>query len=214
MQTYRNQLIQLLADLKLRKPAEREPALQTFFEAHPDLITRPHYIHSKVVLSKLAIGSWRTDFAYINPQSGFHMLYLIEIEDPEKDIFTASDDQFTADFNHALQQVHDWMSWTASNRDYIQQVYGDLDKQFSGNEQGFLIARGVLIYGRREQTGLNPIRAERWRQKKEAELASKVEIMTYDGLMERNLPAFRADQRTEFDCTTYAYGRRAFRKKL
>jgi hypothetical protein len=140
-------------------------------------------------------------------------LYLIEIEDPQKKIFTSANN-FTESFNKALQQVHDWMSWAAKNRDYFLQLYGDLEHQFGGNEQSMLFARGVLVYGRREQVEQNVIRRERWSQKKANELSTRVEVMTYDGLIERNLPAFAASHRTEFDCTAYAYGARAFHRKV
>ena len=41
-----------------------------------------------------------------------------------------------------------------------------------------------------------------------------MEIMTYDGLVERNLPAFAADERGPFDPLCYSYGVRTFTEKL
>jgi len=212
MPSFKDQLYQAMEDVQALPPIDQEPLLQRFFERNPHLVTRGEYLNPKAVISKLPIGNRTTDFAYIHPTSGPHHIYLIEIESSSKRIFT-NEDEFTASFNHALQQAHDWLAWSAMNRDYFRQLYNDAACRFEDvRNGGMLFPRGVLIYGRRAETQRNPVRNDRWRQRKQSE--KHVDIMTFDGLIERNPPVFAADERGPSDPLCFSYGGRTFTEKL
>ena len=212
MPNFRDQLYQVMETVKALPGVDQEPLLQSFFERNPHLLTRGEYLNPKAVISKLPVGNRTTDFAYIHPTSGPHHVYMIEIESSSKQIFTTND-EFMASFNHSLQQVHDWLAWSATNRDYFRQIYNDAACRFEGVDNGgMLFPRGVLVYGRREEILKNPIRQDRWRQKKQSE--AYVDIMTFDGLIERNPSAFALDERGQFDPLCFSYGGRTFTEKL
>ena len=167
-----NRLIALLNS----NPAE--PEMQTFFEKNTSALTNHEYLLGNRFIRKFPLGTdFVTDFAYVNPMSGRCFIWLIEIESPQKNIFT-SGDAFTATFNQALQQVRDWMSWCARNQAALRDQLEPLRKE-SGDSIMSYVARGKLIYGRRNEIS-NQKRIERW----ESLIADNtmIEIRTYDGI--------------------------------
>ncbi|EIA3182955.1 TPA: Shedu immune nuclease family protein [Vibrio parahaemolyticus] len=164
-----------LIDLVDKKPLEQP--VQEFLEKNPAAICGANYVLGRCVISKLPLGNeYKTDFAYVNPQSGCTFLHLVEIEKPDKSIFTKND-EFTKEFNQALQQVNDWLFWCANNSQYLYDFFEPL-RQKSGDSIGYYNARGLLIYGRNSEIN-NVRRKERWSQKTREN--NFIEIRTYDG---------------------------------
>lgn len=164
--------------LSLLHAQPTEAGAQSFFEANTSALTGSGYFLGDCLIRKFPLGTdFITDFAYVNPMSGRCLIWLIEIESPQKNIFTGGD-AFTATFNQALQQVRDWMSWCWHNQ---QALRGQLEplRQRSGDSIMNYIARGKLIYDRRHEIS-NQRRLERW----ESLIADNtmIEIRTYDGI--------------------------------
>ncbi|MBS0984514.1 Shedu anti-phage system protein SduA domain-containing protein [Gluconobacter cerinus] len=198
--SFYNQFFDLITSNEFRESNNRESQVHQFFERNPELIvTDNRYVSPGTVISKLPVHNWVSDFAYINPTSGFHYLFLIEIEDPLKNIFNRND-EFSQEFNHALQQVHDWLRSLRFGDEYLSRLYQDAHDQFNNNPDfrcdspAPLVGKGKLIYGFRAEFQDNPIRRERWQQKKEAE-SQHVDIFTYDGLFEKNRYLFQREDR-------------------
>lgn len=211
-ETVRQRFLALLDNIETLGKAAREPLVQKFFEENPGIISGPDYINPNAVISKLQIStSFVSDFAYIQPTSGAHYVHLVEIEDPTKNIFTRQD-QFTEAFNHAIQQVHDWIATLQRDNDYLEQVLDDAQSQFGQAESYSLVVRGQLYFGRRAEIN-NPIRRDRWQQRVRAE-STFIKIRTYDGLMERSNPAFSQISREYGDPHCYSYSERKFHQKI
>ncbi|QNN78042.1 DUF4263 domain-containing protein [Pseudoxanthomonas mexicana] len=161
-----------------------EPDVQNFFEKFPEGLTGSIYLLGNVVIRKFKLGAdYIPDFAYVQPMSGRTYMHLVEIESPKKNIFTQND-EFTKEFNQALQQVRDWMQWVHQNSQTLMQQIeplrvGNYDTLYNP------IARGTLIFGRRGETEANQRRRERWAGIKD-QCASQVSIYSYDGIAEAN----------------------------
>lgn len=155
-----------------------EPQMQEFFEINPIAISGPIYLLAKSVIRKFPLGrDWVTDFAYLHPTSGHCYLWLVEIESPQKKIFN-KDDSLTAEFNHALQQTRDWLSWCSSNRDAIRSQIEPL-KRIGGDVFFDAVPRAKLIYGRREEINTT-LRESRWKSIQDSHPFTQ--IRTYDGI--------------------------------
>lgn len=156
-------------------PEERD--CQNFFESNVGAICGSGYFMGNAVIRKFPLGTdYVTDFSYVNPQSGRCFVYLVELESPSKSIFTKND-QFTQDFNQALQQVNDWLIWCSKNRESLNQQLEPLRRK-SGDAITMYAPRGILIYGRSAE--INSIqRQDRWTAKTEEN--HHIQIRTYDG---------------------------------
>ncbi|CZF82788.1 hypothetical protein GCE9029_03440 [Grimontia celer] len=198
-----NDLINLVDKEPLEQP------VQEFLEKCPSAICGTKYIMGNCVISKLPLGNeYKTDFAYINPQSGYTFLHLVEIEKPGKSIFTQSD-EFTKEFNQALQQVNDWIYWCSNNSGYLYNLLEPL-RQRSGDSVGYYNARGLLIYGRSSEIN-NIRRKERWAQKTTEN--NFIEIRTYDGFA-REMNSFLPPNNLYNEVIdTYHYVQREFKLK-
>lgn len=163
-----------------------EPTIQSYLENHPQSLVANKHILGNVVVRKLPLGrDLVTDFSYVEPQSGRAYLHMIEIESSTKEIFT-KEDQFTEKFNHALQQVVDWMQWVERNR---QGVIDLLEPLRAPTNAAIVMytARGHLLFGRRRDIS-NVRRNERWAAIKTAN--PLITIRTLDGFEESNRSFF------------------------
>ncbi|MBB4128361.1 hypothetical protein GGR77_003688 [Xanthomonas translucens] len=154
-----------------------EPALQNFFEQDPERLCGSIYLMGSSVIRKLPIGNdYVSDFVYVNPQSGRTKLHLVEIESSTKRIFN-QDHSFTAEFNHAMQQVRDWIRYCSENNQQIRDILEPL-RRVNGDQVGFYAPIGTLLYGRREEINCT-LREERWRSLQPQN--HELQVRTYDG---------------------------------
>ncbi|MDD9988242.1 MAG: DUF4263 domain-containing protein [Spirochaetaceae bacterium] len=136
-----------------------EPCLQTYFEQHPAMLLQivGHCpMHCSLITQPDLIGTYirRPDFMMIAKDSGEWRPILIEIESPEKRIFT-KDGKTRSDFNHARDQLTEWRSWFRdhSNVDQFKERYGIpnyIEREL------MMRMETVLIYGRRSEFDGNP----------------------------------------------------------
>jgi hypothetical protein len=126
----------LLEEYRVRlNNATTEAPLQTFLEAHPEFVYPEH----DSVISKPSLGGERhPDFAF-SFQSAFGARWLfVEIERPNKAIFTQGDDfQFTHDFTQAKGQLLQWDTLITKDQAF-----------FAKRFPGLVKPEFHLIYGR------------------------------------------------------------------
>lgn len=163
--------------------AASEHPVQTHLERHPWLVTGSHAIDPNLVISKLPLGpDYIPDFAYFWRESGGQYLQLVEIEAPRLRAFT-QDDEFTADFNHAVQQLADWENWCARHPHNIGELMEPLfDAGVVSALPTFTRVKTILIAGRREDVLANRRRRERWEHKVN-EVGGR-RLRTWDGFIE------------------------------
>lgn len=117
----------LLAEYRaLLQSATNESALQTFLEAHPELIYPEH----DTVIAKPSLGGERfPDFGFSIKSSSGAQWVFVEIEKPNKKIFRSSDDiQFTSDFTQAKGQLLQWDILLSREHAYFKSRYHGLFK--------------------------------------------------------------------------------------
>jgi hypothetical protein len=105
---------------------QKEQIVQDFLENHTELIPTPnrlnHHLHFQSILSKFPLGTeLTTDYVYLTKSSDAWIVTLVEIESPEKDIFTADAKRTTATaaFNAAMDQVRSWKQFIGKNKDEV-----------------------------------------------------------------------------------------------
>ncbi len=181
-------------DELLRGPAAEKP-IQRFFERHPHLLVESSYVLAHTVVSQLRLGTeFRADFAFIEPTSGPTYLHLIELESPSLTFFTAND-EFTAQFNHAAQQVRDWTVWGARHQNELSSLFAPLYYGTGETKAGFFVVKSLLVVGRRNSIS-NVRRKERF-ESLSLERGGFCEVRTYDGLREKIESKFRTDPENE-----------------
>lgn len=203
-----------LGDLQQRweallQTAASERPVQRFLERHPELLPGLQDKHNGprrgIVVSQFPFGSdYKADFAFVSTHSMELQFTFVEIEDPSKPIFNA-DDSFTQHFQHALQQVRDWLRWTAANVDHLLHMYGDLFHNYDVSSDT-RTARGYLVYGRRSEVDQSQRRKERWSSLLTADRA--IEVMTYDRL--RGAFSRHPDEAIFRDYAVCSYKQRGF----
>jgi serine/threonine protein kinase len=164
-----------------------EEDLHEWIERHPWIITGIY--NPNVVVSKPPLGADHVpDFAYFSFQSGGAFIQLVEIESPRLEVFTAGD-EFTARFNHAVQQLADWEDWCLRHQDALALLIEPLSCQgFLTNLPSFTRVSTLLIAGRRSNILANSRRKKRW-EKKVNEIGDRT-IRTWEGFIE-TLPLAR-----------------------
>ena len=164
--------------------ATAEKPMQQFLERFPELLPGLEDKHNGprrgIIVSQFRFGSdYTADFAFVSTNSMELQFTFVEIEDPSRNIFNA-DDSFSQHFHHALQQVRDWLRWSASNMDHLLHMYGDLFYSYNVTND-LRTARGYLVYGRREEIEQSQRRRERW-SSLALEAHRSIHVMTYDRL--------------------------------
>jgi hypothetical protein len=195
---------------RLLDSSRKESDIQSFLEEYPFLLTSGYYPAGGVVISKLPLGAdFRVDFAYLLILNGGDCLHLIEIERPDLEMFTAGD-EFTQEFNHAVQQIHDWGQWCDENREYLTNVLAQL---LDENRSWFHpYPRLTLVAGRRSQLS-NDRRKRRFAAKANA-LNREMKLSTYDDLMDGLGFARYGDlSRVDVDVRTHIYKAQGFEPK-
>ena len=174
-----------------RQPSESD--VQDFLERHPALLPGLWDLHNgplhDVVVTKLPLGpDFQTDFAFITRHSMALQFTFVELEAPSKRTFN-KDGSFSQEFNHARQQVADWVLWTERNMDVLMDMFAPMFETYDVAEDRRDV-RAYLVYGRREEVEADRQRRERWQS---IQLSSdrRIAVMTYDRL--RPLPGESAD---------------------
>lgn len=166
---------------------QKETVVQDFLESNTELIPTPnllnHHLHYNVIISKLPLDtSLVSDFVYLTKSSDTWRITFVEIEVPDKKIFTNSKDQVntSADFNAAIGQVRSWQVFLKKNRDEVIRRLKPLMLPLSmaNNPIEFQFQ---LIIGRSEEKNLTQARRDHFREIAES---SSIDIMTYDTLIE------------------------------
>lgn len=168
------------------KGRQKEQIIQDFLEVHTELIPFTnrlnHHLHFRMILSKFPLGTeLTTDYVYITKSSDRWRITLVELETPDKLIFTSNMQAATptAEFNAALNQVR---SWQVFIEDHKQEVIRKLDPLLRP-----LVMRNnpiefnyQLIIGRSDNKNISEARK---RLLKKLSDESKIEILTYDSLI-------------------------------
>jgi antiviral defense system Shedu protein SduA len=161
--------------------SSEERPLQVFLEQHPWMLTCNHDVWPPVVITQLPLGvDYRPDFVFLWHHSGGEFIALVEIEPPRLQIFNA-DDEFSAPFNHALQQLEDWSSWLRSNSTYVHHLLEPL-REFAPGTPTFRYIDLHLIVGRRSH--LNSVRRRHRWEERTNRAQRDTHIRTYDGFVQ------------------------------
>lgn len=158
----------------------KEQVYQSFIESNPELVPRAfvqnHGVHMDLVFRKFPLGnSYKTDFMFLSKSSSDWRAVHIEIEDPNKKIFTKGG-VFTAEFNAAVQQVQSWIGWFghSANQQTFENDITAVKKPLSSNPTNH---KFVLVYGRRSE-----LDTQTKRDLFNARKTDDFELMTYDSL--------------------------------
>lgn len=165
---------------------QKEQVVQEFLETHTELIPTPnllnHHLHFESVISKFPLGTeLTTDYVYLTKSSDTWRITFVELEVPEKSIFTSDTKKTntTAEFNAALNQVRSWKHHLEDNKE---EVLRRLEPflQPIGMRRNPVEFHFQLIIGRSDNKNLTP---ERKRHFRGLVKESGVEILTYDQLL-------------------------------
>lgn len=190
--------------------SRKETEIQSFLEEYPFLLTSGYFPAGGIVISQLPLGAdFRVDFAYLLVLNGGDFLHLVEIERPDIEMFTRKD-EFTQEFNHAVQQIHDWAQWCVENREYLTNVLAQL---LDGNRSWFHpYPRLTLVAGRRSQLS-NDKRKRRFAAKANS-LSREMKLSTYDDFMDGMGFARYGDfSRVDVGVRTHVYKSQKFEPK-
>jgi hypothetical protein len=120
------------------------------------------------VRSKLAFGAKVSDFVVERTDNTY---LLVEIEAASTQIFRSDNQEPTAPFNHACQQIKDWQRYI---RDNVHTVRSELDLP------GIYEPHGTVVMGRSSMITGQETRS-RWRDLK----ARDIGVLSYDEMVER-----------------------------
>ena len=170
-----------------------ESAIQDFLEFHPVLLPGLWDLHNgplhDVVVTKLPLGpDYKTDFAFITRHSMALQFTFVELEASSKRIFN-KDGSFSQEFQHARQQVMDWVRWAQDHISDLLDMFAPMFATYHVTEDHKDV-RGYLVYGRREEVEADRRRKERW-QTVGLSSDKRIIVMTYDRL--RALPENELD---------------------
>lgn len=166
-------------------PSERK--MQAFLERHPFLIPDINYFHhgplGDLVISKIHLGNdFTSDFCFASANSALVRITFVEIERPNKRIFNKNE-EFSQEFNHALQQIYDWDYWCKGHVAEVKEKWAEVIKE-CGYTQSYVTTGFVLMIGRRQMTTVSSRTRDRWSEKVETLRQQNIELMTYDRLID------------------------------
>ncbi|WP_161605169.1 Shedu immune nuclease family protein [Myxococcus xanthus] len=176
-----------------------EPKLQEFLEKNPLFIPQirllNHGLHLECMISQFPLGTeLKTDFVYITKSSVRWEVVLIEIERPDKKLFTKNRDQVTptAELTSAQAQIDTWDDFIKKNRNEVIRKLKPLLIPI-GMEENEITFRFILIIGRSDQLKGDQARKDRW-----ASYSNNArELMTFDSMLryyvrqEKHLPKLK-----------------------
>ncbi len=160
-----------------------ENDIQTFLENNSALIPLPylngHQLHHSAIISKFKLGNeFVTDFAYLTKCSDYWDIVLIELKDSKKKLFTQDKEKvyFSAEFNHAFDQITAWKSYIGDNRENVLKKLNKMKMPLSENPINF---KYVLIIGRNSEKQNSERKTKMFAQKSN----SDTKVMTYDSII-------------------------------
>ncbi|EJC7971397.1 DUF4263 domain-containing protein [Vibrio parahaemolyticus] len=165
---------------------KKELIVHEFLEKNTVLIPTPnllnHHLHFEVIVSKFPLDtSLETDYVYITKSSDTWRVTLVELEKPEKKMFTNNQKQVdtSSDFNKAIGQVRSWQVFIEENKNEVIRRLSPLfyPIQMRSNPIEFDYQ---LIYGRSEEKNNSP---ERIKVLNRLRAETSIDIMTYDTLL-------------------------------
>lgn len=166
---------------------QKEQVVQDFLEHHTQLIpTRNrlnHHLHLESIISKFPLDtSLVTDYIYLTKSSDVWRITLVELESPDKHIFTQSlsNAVFTSDFQRAIGQVRSWKTFVKQRQSEIINRLKPLIKPARSPENPFEF-HYQLIIGRSENKNKTPERKAAFREVVDE---TRIDILTYDQLMD------------------------------
>lgn len=173
---------------------QKEQVVQDFLEQHTELIPTPnrlnHHLHFQSIVSKFPLGTeLTTDYVYITKSSDVWRVTLIELESPDKSIFT-SDTKKTntsAEFNAALNQVRSWKHYIDENKSEVIRRLDPLLQPINMRRNPIEF-HYQLIIGRSEDKNLSVERKKHFRGLIDE---TGIDLLTYDQLIDW----YRNDQR-------------------
>lgn len=168
------------------KGRQKEQVVQEFLEENTTLIPMPLRLHQglhfEAIISKFSLGlKLDTDYIYITKNSGLWQIDLVELECPEKPIFTANTKRPTpsAEFNAALAQVRSWQLHVESNREEILSRLDAFLRPINMRSNPIRF-RYQLIIGRSDNKNFS---AETKKHFAAIEKQSDISLLTYDMLV-------------------------------
>jgi hypothetical protein len=155
--------------------AEREEDVQKFLAENPYILSE-QLPHCHFVIPKFRFGGkYVSDFLLPEIASSGTTWILVELEPTNTQLVTRSG-HLAERVREGLQQVKDWRDWLMDNRD---------EAIRSRNHNGLGLEEiddvwGWVVVGRRKQVNdrFNQLRNQIWKE-------SRIQIMTYDRLIER-----------------------------
>ena len=193
---------------------KKELEMHSFIEQNPVCLVgvvsnsdvHSYYILGNCIFSKINIGTWerrQPDFIIITYNSIEITFHFIEIEAPNRSIFTESND-FTSDFNHAFTQLEDWNRIFPNNRQEMTRLMVASNFSDLGVYNGSRAIRSnyILVYGSSRDYENNLIRKLKLSEK----FANKdsFHFMSYDRLI-RNFYYERGMFTLKYDTNTGAF---------
>lgn len=168
-----------------------EQEVQSHLESNPWMVAGITSLSPPLVIAKPPLGAdFHPDFAFFWRHSAGSFIELVEIEGPSLEIFTGGD-EFTSEFNHAVQQLADWEDWCNRHREGVPDLFEPLfDMGLTTEVPTYTRVRTRLVAGRRAQVDLAPRRKKRWQQKV-SEVPGR-SVRTWDGFIE-SLPNMLLD---------------------
>lgn len=161
-----------------------EPVFQKFLEKNPLFIPQiallNHGLHLESIISQFPLDtSLKTDFVYITKSSVCWEIFLVEIERPDKKLFTRDLDQITptAALTKAISQVHSWDDFLDKNRNEVIRRLEPLLVP-PGMRNNRIKFRTILVIGRSHQLRKNQAMRDRWDRLS----SDSLHLMTFDSL--------------------------------
>jgi hypothetical protein len=166
---------------------QKEQVVQDYLESHTELIPTPnrlnHHLHFESVVSKFPLSTELiTDYLYITKSSDTWRITMVELESPDKLIFTADTRKATpsAEFNAALNQVRSWKHFLDENKgEFLRRLEPLL--QPASMRRNPVEFQYQLIIGRSTNKNLTP---ERKKTIRSLIGEAGIEIMTFDQLVD------------------------------
>lgn len=161
-----------------------ENEVQLYLESNSNLLPvnnwlLGHQVHCSMIVTKYKFGNeYISDFAYLTKCSDEWYIVFIEIENPQKAIFTKGN-QFTADFNHAYEQVQSWERYLkdSSNRLKVLNSFRSIRHPFIMLDSNVTF-KYLLIYGRGNERDKSEETKNKFLQKK----TSDIRVCTFDSI--------------------------------
>ncbi|GGX13988.1 Shedu immune nuclease family protein [Undibacterium macrobrachii] len=176
------------------KGRQKEQVVQDFLEQHTELIPTPnrlnHHLHFQSVVSKFPLGTeLTTDYVYITKSSDVWRVTFVELESPDKCIFTSDvkKTNTTAEFNAALNQVRSWKHYLDENKNEVIRRLDPLLQPINMRRNPVEF-HFQLIIGRSQDKNLSVDRKKHFRGLIDE---TGIELLTFDKLIDW----YRNDQR-------------------